>query len=151
MFFPRLLAKSIQVTFTATSGAGGFALSPYLAVVNVVDRSMSLGFSLFDDAWVFFDRSFGFFDFYERPHARCEAWYEGDRIVTSDENIRNIGEILQTLYDNLAQQLDTGRVSALDQDKDAYTLLHVSAFLNLRKENDPLHASRKSAVSCMHF
>lgn len=107
---PRLLAKSIQVAFTATSGAGGFAFSPYFGVTCVVDRSKSPAFTLFDDLWV---------NILTMSNVRCSTKVPRhimcsylDVIELSEVNLKTLEEILNPIYANLALQIDSGLASA---------------------------------------
>ena len=108
---PRLLAKSISLAFTATSGSGGFSISPALQAVRCVDKRQSPAF---------------------RAIALLKkSMYDG-HFPTYPESSSQLRIELRNLYTELATLFEAGNASGFDQDKSGYTLLHVSSAGQLR-------------------
>ena len=89
----------IEYTFSITSGAGGFAISPQLTVIRVVDG----------------DRSTAFLQVRAAEEALQDMSQE-ERVV---HRLRDVIESLRGLF-------SAGDASPFDVDQDGRTLLHVS-------------------------
>ena len=98
MLLPWYLRKMIDCTFSITSGAGGFAISPQLSVIRVVDRNRSPAFlqvdRLFEMLWL--------------------------------DSTKGVVNLLQDAIEDLRRIFCTGYASPFDVDHDGRTLLHVS-------------------------
>ena len=98
MLLPWYLRRVIDYTFSITSGAGGFAISPQLTVVRVVDTWDSPAFIQVDDI-------------FEVLHRKAE---------------QGVAHHLENAIKNLSRLFCTGHASPYDVDPNGRTLLHVS-------------------------
>ena len=130
-----LMERAVQVTLTATLGAGGSSIGPSLRYFGIVERSKSPAFQLFDA-------------FPKRCTHRMR-----DDVLNSTIRSRNISqykdkdghhpflwdlELVNTeihkLRDDLSLLLSTGRSSAAYGDEFGNTLLHVSKYARIVKQ-----------------
>ena len=93
------LRRMIDYTFSITSGAGGFAISPQLSVIRVVDR----------------ERSPAFVQVNYSTDVLVEM-YQEERVV---HRLRDVIETLRGLF-------SAGEASPFDVNQYGDTLLHVS-------------------------
>ena len=91
------LSRMIDYTFSITSGAGGFAISPQLTVLRMVDSGGSAAFQLMELVHSVFSET-------DEDCAQC----------------------LEDKIDGLRSLFCAGEASPFDVDPDGQTLLHVS-------------------------
>lgn len=114
---PKLLARSINLAFRTTYGAGRFGLFPKLEAVRIVNRFTSPAFAAIVSA------SSNARAQMARQNLRYEFTTYEDVDSFADNEIR---PIFEALYTKLMRAFQSGKASGYDQDKDGQTLLHVS-------------------------
>jgi len=128
--FP-LIGKALQVTFAVKFGARGFSLSPTLNVTNVIQRSASPAFSLFDTAYPRFRTKIYL--------TKAERNAIGTSQIIHSECVRHrlyyyywkwdiagIETHLEFIIAQLVRLFSSGQASCYDQDEHGRTLLHVN-------------------------
>lgn len=124
--FP-LIGKALQVTFAAKFGAGGFSLSPTLNVTNVIQRSASPAFSLFDTAYPRFRTKIYLTKTKERAIRTSQIIHHDlVRFYYWKWDIAGIEKYLEFIIAQLEYLFLSGQASCYDQDEYGRTLLHVN-------------------------
>jgi hypothetical protein len=128
--FP-LIRKALQVTFAAKFGAGGFSLSPTLNVTNVIQRSASPAFFLFDAAYPRF-RTKIYLSESEKKAVRTSQIIHSEFVRYRlyyyywKWDIAEIEKYLEFIIVQLERLFSSGQASCYDQDEHGRTLLHVN-------------------------
>ena len=91
------LRRAIDYTFTVTSGAGGFAISPQLTVLRMVDKWRASSYQVL-----------------------------GLVHVIGNKSEEVLGQFLEDVIKRLRKFFCAGEASPFDVDLDGRTLLHVS-------------------------
>jgi len=122
VLLPQLLQKAIEFSFSITSGAGGFALSPRLATSRIINISESPAFNLVQTAFQGLKQTVGF-----QPPFYLSTFQLGFTPFDWSESAAVEAEdLLNNLIHDIDSQFASGEASAWDQDKNGKTLLHVS-------------------------
>lgn len=122
VLLPQLLQKAIEFSFSITSGAGGFALSPGLATSRIINTSESPAFNLVQTAYQDLKRTVGF-----QPPFYLSTFHLGFTPFDWSESAAVEAEdLLNNLIHDIDSQFASGEASAWDQDENGKTLLHVS-------------------------
>lgn len=122
VLLPQLLQKAIEFSFSITSGAGGFALSPELARSRIINTSESPVFNLVQTAFQDLERIVGF-----QPPCYLSTFQLGfTPFDWSESTAVEAEDLLNNLIHDIDSQFASGEASAWDQDKNGKTLLHVS-------------------------
>lgn len=122
---PHVMAKVLELSWTAEIGGGDFRLFSSFEAIRVVDRATSPAFSLFN--------------FDHLADNRCYQLLSKPRFIYGYLDIDGVENAaiqietsLDNIYQNMFRQFSQGQSSALDQDECGVTLLHVSlAFVKL--------------------
>ena len=130
--------RVVQITFAATSGAGGYSIGPSLRYFGIVERSNSPAFQLFDDFSLRCARKIyispgEYYGEAGRPRKgqvlRFIQTNTGMRWSYFDWNRDLLKTEMQKLHRNLLLLFSTGRSSASNSDEFGNTLLHVGFYL----------------------
>ena len=124
MLLPWYLRRVIDYTFSITSGAGGFAISPQLTVVRVVDMWDSPAFILVLDLFS----------------------------VLLNNAEQGVADYLENAIENLSRVFCTGYASPYDVDQYGRTLLHVSqSYLKASQSRKFLRLLQAARYSCQEL
>lgn len=119
-----IIRKAIEITFTASSGGGGFSLSSGLRIINTVRRSSSPAFALFDSTYSFRTRR------NVKKRTQTSVYRrEGEDVLWFNWEWDHVGisAHLKYIIIELQRLFSSGQASASDQDENGRTLLHVSS------------------------
>jgi hypothetical protein len=124
--FP-ILGKALQVTFAAKFGAGGFSLSPTVNITNVIQRSTSPAFSLFDIAYSRFRTKIYLTKAEEGAIRRSRITHTayGRLYYYWSWDIAGIGTHLDLIVSQLEHFFSSGQASCYDEDENGTTFLHI--------------------------
>lgn len=126
-----LLSKTVELTFGATHGGGGFEMEQPLRVFATVRRDQSAVFQLFDD----FPRRYGAvkkqagykgFAWVDSEDLRRVIWYPGQWFAGYDWDVEAVRQGLRNMAESLRDAVLQGTGSVRDRDQYGHTILHVS-------------------------
>ena len=125
LLLPQLLQKAIEFSFSITSSAGGFALSPRLATSRIINTSESPAFNLVHTTYQDLKRTVPF----QPPFYVSSFQLRFTPFDWSESAAVEAEDLLNNLIHDIDSQFASGEASAWDQDGDGKTLLHVSKSL----------------------
>ena len=125
-----LLGRLVEHAFTISTGAGGFAISPSITVVRVVDRRKSPAFRIVQNILQ---------PWFGKTYMPLSLRYSEDAYIKgllqpeSDDAKVHIRDVVQLVSKDLQEAFCAGSASLLDVDENGLTILHVSDTLGLGK------------------